>query len=461
MVASRKWFDVGTARRLLLIGAPIVFTQFSSTAMSFVDAWMVGALGPEPLAAILPAGLLYYIAISLVLGAHHTVNTFVSQCYGQGRSRDCGVYTWQAIWMSAGFSLLLLPAYFTPPAFFEWFGHSPAVAALERDYFTVSILGALFLLCNVALANFFIGIQRPRVPMVAAFIALGLNVFLNWVLIYGKLGAPQLGLAGAAWGTLIANAFQTAFLFIWFTTKSIRIRFSTAKARWRREEFCNLVRIGLPSGIQSLIELTAWGVVLVWFIGHFGTIDLAATTIIVRYMHLSFLPLLGLGGALTALVGQALGAEDGAYARKLTRTAITMGGSYILLFCTCFILFRTPLAALFTEEPAIITLAANLVFIIAILEVGFMAQLLYGSALRAAGDTAWIARWTFGLCVLLMGAGGILSIWVFPQFGSFGPWSFTTLYILTLGTLFTIRWHTGGWQHVQLFTHQRDAETTG
>jgi len=461
MVEIPRWFDRQTARPLIRIGAPIVFTQFSSTAMSFVDAWMVGALGPEQLAAILPAGLLYFIAISLVLGAHHTVNTFVSQCYGQSRSRDCGVYTWQAIWMSVGFSILLLPAYFTPPAFFEWFGHSPAVAALERDYFTVSILGAVFLLCNLALANFFIGIQRPRIPMLAAFIALGLNVFLNWVLIYGKLGAPQLGLAGAAWGTLIANAFQTGFLFIWFTTKSIRIRFSTAKARWRRKEFCNLVRIGLPSGIQSLIELTAWGVVLVWFIGHFGTVDLAATTIIVRYMHLSFLPLLGLGGALTALVGQALGAEDWNYARKLTRTAIALGGSYILIFCSCFILFREPLVMLFTSESAIIVLASNLILIIAILEIGFTAQLIYGSALRAAGDTAWIARWTFGLCVLVMGAGGILCITVFPHFGSFGPWGFTTLYILTLGALFTIRWHTGGWRHVQLFSARNDTETTG
>jgi len=459
MLEPVRWFSFRTARPLLQIGAPIILTQFSSTAMSFVDAWMVGALGKDPLAAILPAGLLFFISISLVLGAHHTVNTFVSQCYGQNRYRDCGVYTWQAIWLSLYFSILLLPAALVPPSFFELFGHEAAVAALERDYFSVSILGAAPLLCNLALANFFIGIQRPRVPMMAAFTALGLNVFLNWVLIYGKLGAPMLGLAGAAWGTVIANTFQAAILFAWFLSKSIKLRYSTSKARWRKTEFFNLIRIGLPSGVQSLIELTAWGVVLVWFIGHFGTIDLAATTIIVRYMHLSFLPLLGLGGALTALAGQAIGAEDWRRAHELTRNAISMGGVYILLFCLLFVGFREELVRLFTKEPEIIALATKLILVIAILEIGFMAQLLYGSALRAAGDTAWIARWTFGLCIVVMGAGGILCITLFPQWGSLGPWSFTTSYILILGTLFAIRWHRDGWRQIRLFQQREEIAT--
>ncbi len=455
----RAWFDRGAARPLLRIGIPIVLAQFSGTAMSFVDAWMVGVLGAEPLAAILPAGLFFFITISLVFGVHHTVNTFVAQCFGQFRHRDCGVYTWQAIWLSLGFSLFILPAFFLPDPFFRFFGHAPQVAALEQDYFSISILGAAPLLCSLALSNFFIGVQRPGIPMAAAFTGLGINIFLNWVLIYGNLGAPALGLAGAAWGTVIANGLQAAVLFAWFLSRTVAIRFSTRKGSWRRAEFLNLLRIGLPSGVQSLVELSAWGVVLVWFIGFFGTDDLAASTIVVRYMHLSFLPLLGLGGALTALVGQTLGAGDLPRAHLLTRTAVVAGGAYIFVLCLCFIGWRVPLARLFTQDPAIIEIAARLVFIIALLQIAYTAQLLYGSALRAAGDTGWIARWTFGLCLLVMGGGGMLCIWVFPQWGSYGPWMCTALYIVMLGGLFTSRWHGEGWRKIELFRVEKPGET--
>jgi len=436
---------------LLRMSAPIVLTQLAGTMMQFADAWMVAPLGANALAAILPAGLMYFVVISLVFGAQHTVNTFVAQCFGQHRYRDCGVYTWQAIWLGLIFAALVLPACLIPDRFFMFFGHSREVADLEQEYFAISMLGAGPMLASMALSNFFIGIQRPRIPMAAAFIAMTMNLFFNWIFIYGNLGAPEMGIGGAALGTVLASVLMMVILLAWFLTGSISVRYSTRAFRIRKQEFRDLLRIGLPSGVQSLIDITAWGVVLIWFIGRFGTVHLAATTIIVRYLHLSLLPVLGLGGALTALVAQAVGAGDHGRARLLTNTALAMGLVYMLVFSVLFVAFRDPMVRVFTQDAAILEIATHLVILIAIFLVGDTAHLLYGSSLRAVGDTGWIARWTFGLCVIFMGGGGALSITVLDRFASFGPWTCGTLYIWLLAVAFAFRWHGGGWRKTKLF----------
>ena len=438
---------------LVMLSLPVVVTTVSRTVMGFVDFWMVSSLGTEQQAAVTPASLLVFCFISFGIGTMTCVNTFSAQALGRKTYSDASAYVWQAMYLSVGLGVLGLGLAPIAPTVFAWFGHEPAVQRLEIIYFTICVLSIGTSTAAAGLANFFIGIHRPSVTMTSAVGANVFNAVANYVLIFGGFGLVEpMGIAGAAWGTVLATIFRVVWLLAALLGPRYAREFATRKTlRLDLHRMRNLLRIGLPTSIQFCVEIVGWTVFVTWLVGQFGTADLAATNITFQYLHISFMPAVGVGIAINSLVGRAVGARDLAAAYRQVRIGarITMG--YMAFMGLMFFVLRTPLVALFTDDPEIIAIGARVMTCAALFQVFDGMCITYNNSLRGVGDTAWPAAAlliTFGL--LGLGGGYAIARYV-PQWGSLGPWLGGTAYITTLGLLLRWRWFGERWRHIDIF----------
>lgn len=440
----------GQLKAMLQLAMPMIIIQVAISIMQIADAKMVGVLGEAPLAASLPASLIYFVPISFGMGLLSGVNPFVSQHFGKGSLDQCGFYAWQGIWMALGFGLATLPLGFVAEDIFGLFGHVAKVRALEVTYFQVSLAGTIPILICSTLSNFFIGIHRPKVLAIYASAATLLNIFFNYLLIYGHWGFPALGMAGAAWGTVLATSIQTIGLLFHFLSSGIHVSFNTRtiKKGWR--EMKELIRIGVPASLHFGFDILSWGVVLIYFVGLFGTDHLAATTIVTRFMHISFMPPFGLANVLTAMVGKAIGQGRPDRARIHVRTAWRATVTYMGSLAILFYIFRYQIAGSFTDNQAVIDIGASVMVCVAVFQIFDAMNIVFLHGLRGAGDTFFPAVMTLTLCGTLFVGGGFYVVHHFPEWGSVGPWAMGAVYITCSGTFMLIRWHRGKWENIKL-----------
>ncbi len=443
---------------MLRLALPIIIINLSTTMMQFVDAYMVASLGENELAASLPAGLMFFVPIAFFMGVLGSVNTFVSQSLGRGETGSCGHFAWQGIYLGTASGLALLGLWFVAEPMFALFNHEPEVQRLEVVYFRICLFESAPLLVGIALSNFFVGIHRTSLLAWFAVGATLLNILFNWVFIYGKLGFPPLGLAGAALGTVLAVTLQTAGLLIVFMRSSMRREFGTGIRPFDWPASRAMLRIGLPSGVQFGFDIVSWGVALVWMVGMFGTPSLAATTIIVRFMHLSFMPAMALATVLVAMVGKAIGEQNPELASRHVSTALRATMIYMGIVGLSFYLGRRELLGIFSASADVIAIGAGIMACVALFQIFDAMNIVYSHALRGAGDTLWQAVATAALCLTVFLGGGLLIVQYAPKFGALGPWIMGTAYLAVLGISMSLRWNLGPWRRMNIF---RETEAPG
>lgn len=435
-----------SAKRLIGTAWPLILINLAITGMQFVDGLMVAPLGPAALAAILPAMMLFLVPILFGHGMLALVNTFVAQHLGAGERSRCGPYAMQGIWFSVVFGLLLGLQALWAPFYFRLLGHVPGVQAMEVAYYRWMLLGAVPQLLVVTLSNFYTGLLRPGVLIVASFGATILNIAFNWIFIYGHLGFPAMGVGGAALGTAAATWLQALFLLATFWRPSLRAEFGTGHWRPDFRVLTRIFRTGAPAGLMPVFDLLTWGVFVVALIGLFGTEHLAANSIVVRYLHLLFMPSFAIGAVLTAMVGQSIGSARPDLAVGWARLGVGVVACYMATLGFAMMLFRGPLMRVFTSDPAVIAAGSAIFVCVAIYQLFDAAYLGYSHALRGAGDTLWptAVMLVSGLVVLVGGASFMVRF--FPELTSLGPWMATTAHTVVLGVAMTIRWSRGGWR---------------
>ncbi len=451
-----RWFILTRAertdlRQMLVAATPLIIINLAHTGLQFTDAVMVARLGKESLAAVLPAGLMYFVPLSFGWGLLTALNTFVSQCLGRGEPRGCGHYGFQALALAIIYGLMLLVFWPLAPHIFKLLDHAPAVQALEVVYFRISLIGAAPALIVAALSSFFTGLQRTSILMYSAIAATLLNIFFNWIFIFGNLGAPALGLGGSAIGTVLATVCQVALLLYWYWRPHYRVTYGTLTAKIDFPAIWRLFKIGAPGGGQFVFDLLTWGVFIIWMIGFFGTDHLAANTIVVRYVHLAFMPAIAVGAILTARVGAAIGEKNPDRAKEQAATAFRLVAAYMSLIGLLFLTFQGPLMRLFTDEQAIIAAGGKIFICVAIYQVFDAMYITYSHALRGAGDTLWQAVALIVYSITLLVGGGYAMVTLFPELASMGPWIATSIYVLFLGASVKWRWHQEHWRKIDIF----------
>jgi MATE family multidrug resistance protein len=383
------------------------------------------------------------------------VSTFASQCLGRNRHADCSAYAWQGVYVSVLFAVLGLGLWPVLPTVVQWMGHAPAIQALELSYLKVALLTIGPTLAATALSNFFNGIHRPRVTMWSAIEGNVVNAVLSLLLIFGLLGLPRLGIAGAAWGTVAGTTYRAVRLGITMCSHQYHTVYAS-RHTWRpdRTKMAGILRVGAPSGLQMLSDVVVWAVFINVLVGkYFGTKHLIATNVVWQYLRISFLPSIGIGAALSALVGRAIGEGNPERAIRLTRIAITGMVAYMGALSVIYFVGRYWFVSLFNDNPEIVRIGAGILVCAAIFQVFDAIGMGYNNALRGAGDTLWPALMFVVTHWVIIIGGGYAMVYFFRGLGSIGPWIAATVLIILVGVLLWMRWHSRKWMALDILKH--------
>ncbi len=451
----------GPTRELLHLALPIVGLTVSRMLMGFVDFVMVSWLGTDAQAAISPATLFVFAVGCAGMGVATAVQTFVSQAAGRGESHEAGGYAWQSLYIAVALTVVVGPAAIVADTWFAWLarlaGHPAQIIPLEVEYVRIALWSALIAVMTVGLEGFFNGIQRPRVALVAALVALAVNTLGNWLLIFGNLGFPRMGIAGAAVATVIGFGARTLVLVVAMLDPTIDQQYHTRRSllfRW--DKLKGLLGVGGPTAVQWILDLGSWVVFLGWIIPAFGLVAMAATNVGLQLLHLSFMPAIGIGIALCSQVGFAIGQGRPEEARLRTRVALGVTVGYMGVAGLLFLLARGPLIALFNADPTVIAAGSVVMIWAAIFQVFDAMGITYMNALRGAGDTRFPAVVMAVCCWGVFVGGGVVAARLVPSWGLSGPWGACTLYIVLVGVALWWRWRGHAWQRIRLFEGAAD-----
>ncbi len=445
--------DATSLGYMLKLAAPMVVTTISFTIMQFVDRFMVSRLGTDALAAILPAGFVSFLPGGFAIGAITSLNTFVSQSLGRGEKEDCSNYFWQAVYMGLVYFLAVVAIMWPmAPWIFKMMGHSSTVVVLEVIYLRIMLYAHILAVINWSSNQFFMGIHRPIITMCASLCGQVVNVAANYVLIFGKLGFPAMGIAGAGWGTFIGIGVGAGINTAVFLSSKINATFKSRRTlNIDFGKMYDLLKVGLPAGFGLMVNVAFWGVILFGLVGKFGTEALAATSAVLSYTSLSVMPVVGMSTALTAAVGKTIGRGRKDIAIKQTRVCLKVGLVYMGLIGICFFVFRSALMTFWSSDAKVTEVGVKILICAAIYQAFYAARTIYSGSLRGAGDTIWLAMVSAVGAILILGLGGWLIARFFPSFGALGPWSAATVSIIAVGLANRWRFKSKRWMDIDLF----------
>lgn len=446
---------------ILTMAFPVIVAMASSTVMQFADFWMVSRVGTDEAAAVSPAGILVFTIISFFAGVLTCTNTFVSQSHANGEFEECSRYVWQGLYVALFAGAVALVLWPVAPHIFRALRHGARIEELETAYFRMRLFSVGTGASIVVMTGFMQGISRPRLTMYAAVAGCAINVGFNWVLIFGKLGFPALGILGAGLATSAATALQVAMLIGIFLSPKYARKYGSRRARrfaWSRMR--NLIRIGWPSGVSWSLDVGIWGIFIAVIVGRLGKHALAASNMAGQIIHLSFMPTIGLSIATTALVGQNIGRRDLLTARARASTSMKLAMTYMFFMGAMFFLFREQLISFFLKKPEtaeaaadnlkILQLGTQILVFAAVFQVFDAMAIINNGALKGAGDTRFPMLATLSLGTVLF----LPLCWVLThklKLGVVGAWGSAAAFICILGLTLLWRWRSGAWEKIDIF----------
>ncbi|HIA46741.1 MAG TPA: MATE family efflux transporter [Candidatus Hydrogenedentes bacterium] len=445
-------------KEVMTMAWPIMLGAMSFVVMDFVDKIFVSKLGNAHLAAVGSAGIWAYTLSIFVLGISACVSTFASQSLGRGNKENVARYTWQGIYISALAGLITLIVWPLSEPLFRAMNHAPDVTQYELEYFKVRIFGFAFVTWQAAQAAFFMSIGRPKIPMVVSIIVNIINIILDYLLIFGKFGFPEMGISGAAVATVASIGIQVVLLQAIFMSDHFNDEYQTRSTyALDRTKIGELFKIGWPSGLSGFLDIASWSVFTSFIVGGFGTAQLAAHTAAINFMHLSFVPAIALNHAIAPIVGQWIGKKNIALAKARAYSATKVAMVIMVTVGINLAVFGKTLIRVFTDDPEIIDVGHVLLICAAVFALFDAVNIVISGALRGAGDTRWM------MIVMFIGAWfvSLPLAWFFSVtmgLEAKGAWIGVTFYIIGLSGVFLHRFHGEKWRHINIFAEEGESE---
>lgn len=437
--------SVGEVARLAF---PIVLTQMSVTMMQVVDAMFVGRLGAAPLGALGFAGIWLWTVFSLFNGCATGVQTFVSQCHGAGQDERCGRWAWQGFYAVVPITTLAMFGFAAlADPLFARLGTSVELRENALAYLAPRPVGFIGLAVWIVLASFFRGLGDTRTPLAATVVANLVNVVLDYALVFGRLGLPAWGIAGAAVATSIAEWVGVAVLAGFALRGSLR-RFGTRPVAPRLAEIRRFLRTGAPIGGQWILDMSAFAI-FTTLVARMGDASMAATQAMISLLSLSFMQAIGIGLAVTTLVGRYKGAGSLDAALRSLRSGLVLALGLATAVAALFLLLPETLVGLYSADGDVLALARPLLALGAAFQLFDALHIVMAGGLRGAGDT----RWPFVAQTLLAWALRLPLVWLFAfrwGGGVTGAWYAEFAFILSLALALAWRLRTGAWREVRI-----------
>ena len=382
------------ARAVLVLGLPLIGSHVAQMALQVTDAVMLGWYGVVPLAAGTLGATLFFTVFIFGSGFAWAVMPMVAHASASGDDTELRRVTRMGLWLSAGFAALVLPLFWFSGPILRALGQAPEVTVLGQDYLRVVGFGMLPALLVMVLKSYLAALERTQVVLWVTVAGAVLNAGLNWVLIFGNLGAPEMGVRGAALASVIVSAASLVALALYAGLLPELRRHRLFARLWRpdREALGRVFRLGLPIGLTSLAEsglFSASSLLMGWI----GTRELAAHGIALQIVSVLFMVHMGLSNAATVRAGRALGRGDGASLRRGAQVVTAMSLAFALATVGLFLAVPEPLLGLFLspadpDRVAVIAIGAGLLAVAALFQLFDAAQVVTLGLLRGVQDTA-------------------------------------------------------------------------
>ncbi len=448
LAAARAHFpDRDRRRALLTLALPIIGGMASQNILNLVDIAMVGRLGTTALAATGLGSFANWLSMAFILGLSTGVQAICARRVGEGAHGEI------AVPLNGGLMLALILG--TPlaavlilfaPELLALINGDPVVVEETVPYLQVRLLALVFVGMNFSFRGYWSAVHRTGIYLTTLLIMHALNIFLNWVLIFGKLGAPALGVTGAGLSTTLSIVVGTLIYF------GFGIRHAWSEGFLHHRPSATMLarqfRLSLPASLQQLF-FSAGMLTLIVIIGLIGTAELAAANVLMTLGLVIILPSIALGIATATLVGNSLGRGDVDDARAWGWDAAVFTGLVGALLGLAVAVFGKPILGVFLTDPAVVALAwPPLLVSCAVIGID-AAGLVLLHALLGAGDTgrvmkiSLIAQWAIFLPIAALAGpvlgGGLLLVWLLQGVYRSGQ----TLW-------FAAAWRQGRWQHIKV-----------
>ncbi|EDY84085.1 MATE efflux family protein [Verrucomicrobiia bacterium DG1235] len=414
----------------LRLAGPIVLGNLGQILIGVVDTLMIGRLGVAPLGASAFVNNVFVIPLVTMMGLLAAVTVLVSQSKGAADDRQVGRIVRHGLGLTAVVSIAMFLLMAANSLFLDRYGQEAVVVEASRSYYwliAASMIPALLYHC---LKSVWEGLGWSRLPMLVLLAGIGLNVLLNWLLIFGKLGLPALGLEGAGWATLIAR-WAIAIAMFALTLRARRFA-AYLPRRWlsgyRWTEFRKMLKLGLPMAAQHLFEVGAFGGAGI-IVGWISKEALAAHQIAMSCAAMAFMIPLGLSIACGIRVGEAYGGGDHARLRMIYSSALGFSLAQTVVSALFFLLAGGLLASLFVEDEQVVSIAASIFVVVGLFQIFDGAQVTILGALRGISDvnvpmlitfvTYWILALPVGYVIGFPLGFGAIGVWMGLAIGLF------------------------------------------
>lgn len=396
-------------RMVLSLGLPLAGSHLAQFMLAVTDTIMLGWYGVADLAAGVLGAALFFAVFTFGTGFANAVMPMVATAAASGQETEVRRATRMGLWLSIAFGIAVLPLFWFSGAILGRLGQPEIVVPLAEAYMRILGFSLVPALCVMVLKNYLAALGRTQVALWTTVGAVGLNIFVNWVLIFGNLGAPELGVRGAAIATILVNLASVAALALYCALLPSLRRYTLFQRFWRADwqAMGQVWRLGWPIGVALIAETALFSAAAI-MMGWIGTNELAAHGIALEITAALFMVHLGFSNAATVLVGRARGQRDQASLRAGARTAVLVSMVFASATMVLYVVAGPFLVGLFLspDEPAraaIIAIGASFLIVAAVFQLADGAQVMAMGLLRGVQDTrgpmliAAFSYWGVGL----------------------------------------------------------------
>ncbi len=418
-------------KRNLLLAFPVVLSQVGQITVHLVDNMMVGHVGTTELAAAAFANNVFMIGMYFGMGITYGLTPLIGKAFSNGKLQEVAALLKNGMFTHFAAAIVLTVVMFGTYFSLPLLGQPVEVLNLAEPYFLLLCMSYLPFMLFFSLKQFFEGIGNTKIAMQITLSANVVNVIINYLLIFGKFGFPEMGLVGAGIGTLVSRLFM-ALLFVLYIFKLPKFKKYFVDARkqiFSVEKIATILKIGIPIGFQIIVELFAFGIGAI-MMGWLGEIQLAAHQVAIGLASFTYMISLGVSQANTIRVSHQMGVKDYKSLRMAASASTQLVLAFMLIMGVIFVVARNYLPLMFTLDPSVVDIAAGLLIIAAIFQVFDGLQVVMLSTLRGIADVKFPMFIAFFAYLLV----GIPTSYILTFVFNLGPQGIWFGYLIGLGT---------------------------
>ncbi len=439
-------------RQLLALAGPVIISRSSQVVIGFTDAVMVGQLGQSALAATTTGATNTFNILVLPMGVCFVVQSFASQLTGKGDAKGARRFGWYGLGVAVLAQLACLASLPFLKDAVDLLNYTSEVKTLMVGYLGYRLFSGGAAIGLEALGAYYGGLGNTRLPMMTQILAMVLNVALCWVLIFGHLGSPALGVMGSAIAASVATTTAFLVLFGCFVAGIGCTASTTSGFTW--EEMGRVLRFGVPSGFNWFIEFAAFSFFINVVLSGLGTSSVAGLMSVIQLNSVAFMPAFALASAGSIFVGQAIGANAKDDVPGTVWLTLKTAGLWMGIVAAVYVTFPRFFLGAFVgagdlDTEAFLTIGARMLMISCAWQLFDAVAMVIGEALRAAGDTLFCFLTRSAIAWLVFVPGAWVSVRVYGG-GDVSAMAWLCAYLALLAVALALRFRSGRWRHIEM-----------